>query len=58
MTHLHVVSVHPFEDGNGRLARVAQSLVLARDGLVRAHGRGRNVHYRATDALRTALADD
>lgn len=34
MAHLHVVSVHPFADGNGRLARIAQSLVLARDGMV------------------------
>lgn len=34
MAHLHVVSVHPFEDGNGRIARIVQSLTLARDGLV------------------------
>lgn len=34
MAHLHVVAIHPFRDGNGRVARVAQSLVLARDGLV------------------------
>ncbi len=34
MAHLHVVSVHPFRDGNGRIARIIQSLVLARDGLV------------------------
>jgi Fic family protein len=34
MAHLHVVSVHPFRDGNGRIARIVQSLVLARDGLV------------------------
>ncbi len=34
MAHLHVVSVHPFRDGNGRLARIVQSLVLAREGLV------------------------
>lgn len=33
MAHLHVVSVHPFRDGNGRIARIVQSLVLARDGL-------------------------
>lgn len=33
MAHLHVVSVHPFRDGNGRVARIVQSLVLARDGL-------------------------
>lgn len=32
MAHLHVVSVHPFRDGNGRIARIVQSLVLARDG--------------------------
>jgi Fic family protein len=32
MAHLHVVSVHPFRDGNGRVARIVQSLVLARDG--------------------------
>jgi len=34
MAHLHVVSVHPFHDGNGRLSRIVQSLVLARDGLL------------------------
>jgi Fic family protein len=34
MAHLHLVSVHPFSDGNGRLARILQSLVLARDGLL------------------------
>lgn len=33
MAHLHVVSVHPFRDGNGRIARIVQSLVLAREGL-------------------------
>ena len=33
MAHLHVISVHPFRDGNGRVARIVQSLVLARDGL-------------------------
>ncbi len=34
MAHLHVVSVHPFRDGNGRIARIVQSLVLAREGLI------------------------
>lgn len=33
MAHLHVVSVHPFRDGNGRVSRIVQSLVLAREGL-------------------------
>jgi Fic family protein len=34
MAHLHVVSVHPFRDGNGRIARIVQSLVLAREGVL------------------------
>lgn len=34
MAHLHVVSVHPFRDGNGRISRIIQSLVLARGGLL------------------------
>ncbi len=34
MAHLNVVSVHPFRDGNGRVARIVQSLVLAREGMV------------------------
>ncbi len=36
MAHLHVVSVHPFRDGNGRVSRIVQSLVLAREGLLSA----------------------
>jgi Fic family protein len=34
MAHLNVVSVHPFRDGNGRIARIVQSLVLAREGML------------------------
>jgi Fic family protein len=34
MAHLHLVSVHPFRDGNGRVSRILQSLVLARGGLL------------------------
>ena len=34
MAHLHLVSVHPFRDGNGRIARILQSLVLAREGIM------------------------
>ena len=32
MAHLNFVMVHPFRDGNGRMARILQSLVLAREG--------------------------
>lgn len=34
MAHLHVVSVHPFRDGNGRISRIVESLVLALGGLL------------------------
>lgn len=34
MAHLNLVMIHPFRDGNGRMARCLQSLVLARSGLV------------------------
>jgi len=33
MAHLNLVMVHPFKDGNGRMARCLQSLVLAREGI-------------------------
>lgn len=36
MAHLHVVSVHPFRDGNGRISRIVQSLVLAREQILSA----------------------
>jgi len=36
MAHLHVVSIHPFSDGNGRISRIVQSLVLARGGVLAA----------------------
>lgn len=32
MAHLNLVMIHPFRDGNGRMARCVQSLVLAADG--------------------------
>ncbi|MGH3544879.1 MAG: Fic family protein [Mycobacteriales bacterium] len=34
MAHLNLVMIHPFRDGNGRMARGLQSLVLARSGLL------------------------
>lgn len=33
MAHLNLVMIHPFRDGNGRLARALQTLVLARRGV-------------------------
>ena len=34
MSHLNLVMIHPFRDGNGRMARALQSLVLAREGIL------------------------
>jgi Fic family protein len=34
MAHLNLVLVHPFSDGNGRMARCLQTLVLAREGIL------------------------
>jgi Fic family protein len=37
MAHLNLVMIHPFRDGNGRMALCLQSLVLARDGILSPH---------------------
>lgn len=34
MAHLNLVMVHPFRDGNGRMARALQTLVLAREQIM------------------------
>lgn len=34
MAHLNLAMIHPFRDGNGRMARCIQTLVLAREGIV------------------------
>jgi Fic family protein len=34
MAHLDLVMVHPFRDGNGRMGRALQTLVLAREGVL------------------------
>lgn len=36
MAHLNLAMIHPFKDGNGRMARCLQSLILIRDGVVEA----------------------
>jgi Fic family protein len=34
MGHLNLVMIHPFSDGNGRMARALQTLALAREGIL------------------------
>lgn len=34
MAHLNLTMIHPFRDGNGRMARTLQTLVLGRSGLL------------------------
>jgi Fic family protein len=34
MAHLNLTMIHPFSDGNGRMARCVQTLVLARDRVI------------------------
>lgn len=34
MAHLHLVSIHPWGDGNGRMSRSLQTLVIAREGVL------------------------
>jgi Fic family protein len=34
MGHLNLVMIHPFSDGNGRMARCLQTLILARTGIL------------------------
>ena len=34
LAHLNLVMIHPFSDGNGRMARGMQTLVLAREGVL------------------------
>jgi Fic family protein len=34
MSHLNLTMIHPFKDGNGRMARALQTFVLAREGIL------------------------
>lgn len=34
MAHLNLAMIHPFRDGNGRMARILQAVVLAREGVL------------------------
>ncbi len=37
MAHLNLTMIHPFSDGNGRMARAIQTMVLSREGILDPH---------------------
>jgi Fic family protein len=60
LLHLNVIAIHPFNDGNGRTARILAAMELVRDGVrspelisIEAYLRRHRDEY--IDALRTAL---
>lgn len=58
MAHLNLVMIHPFRDGNGRMARCLQSLVLARGGILSPTFMSIEEYLgRNTDAYYDALAE-
>jgi Fic family protein len=58
MAHLNLVMIHPFSDGNGRMARCLQTLVLARDSvLAPVFASIEEFLGRNTDAYYSVLAD-
>ena len=58
MAHLNLVMIHPFRDGNGRMARGLQTLVLAREGILEpAFVSIEEYLGRNTDAYYTVLAE-
>ncbi|MFB4307938.1 Fic family protein [Actinomadura sp. GTD37] len=47
MAHLHLVSIHPWADGNGRMSRSLQTLMIGREGVLAPVGRTRARYYTA-----------
>jgi Fic family protein len=58
MAHLNLVLIHPFSDGNGRMARALQTLVIARDKVLVPEFNSIEEHLgRNTQAYYDVLAD-
>jgi Fic family protein len=58
MAHLNLVTIHPFSDGNGRMARCLQTLALARDRVIApVFSNIEEFLGRNTDAYYAVLAD-
>ncbi len=58
MAHLNLVMIHPFRDGNGRMARCLQTLVLAREKILSPEFNSIEEHLgRNTEAYYNVLAE-
>lgn len=58
MAHLNLVMIHPFRDGNGRMARCLQTLVLAREKILSPEFNSIEEHLgRNTEAYYDVLAE-
>lgn len=60
LLHLNLIAIHPFNDGNGRTARILAGMELIRDGirapeLISIEAYLRRNHEEYVDALRTTL---
>jgi Fic family protein len=51
MAHLNLVMIHPFRDGNGRMARALQTMVLAQAQTMRRRFDEAEVQLRKLDEL-------
>lgn len=59
LTHLKLVNIHPFEDGNGRTSRLLMNFILHRHGypMININERGRREYYESLNMARE-YADD
>jgi len=63
--HLHFVTIHPYEDGNGRLARALTDMALAQDEKIKVRYysvsseimRDRNKYYKVLEDVQRCRAD-
>jgi Fic family protein len=60
LVHLKFVTIHPFDDGNGRISRVMMNFVLNRKNypLLNIPYVGRNSYYKALERSQTKKEDD